>query len=62
MDQGMRDLIKKFRQMDDESQQNVIDRVAKRDQEGAELLRKVRQTQKRSDRIERLANEIIDEL
>lgn len=59
----MRNLIKKFRQMDDESQQNVIDRVSLRgDEEGAELLRKVRRIQKRGDRIERLANEIIDEL
>ncbi|WP_103027192.1 hypothetical protein [Salinibacter altiplanensis] len=62
MDQAMRDLIKKFRQMDDESQQNVIGRVAKRDQEGAELLRKVRRVQKRGDRIENLADEIIDKL
>lgn len=59
----MRDLIKKFRQMDGESQQNVIHRVEQRgEEELGELLRTVKKTQQRGDRIEQLADEIIDKL
>jgi len=63
LDQAMRDLIKKFRQMDGESQQNVIHRVEQREEEElGELLRTVKKTQQRGDRIEQLADEIIDKL
>jgi predicted Fe-S protein YdhL (DUF1289 family) len=63
LDQTMRNLIKKFRQMDDESQQNVIGRVEQRgEEELGELLRTVKRTQKRGNRIRDLADEIIDKL
>lgn len=57
-----RELIKVFRGMDDESQQNVIRRVSNRDEEAAKYLRKVREMQKRGEKIDDLASSIIDKL
>lgn len=62
-DQAFRDLVKTFRKMGDESQQNVIRRVSDRDEkELAEYLRKIRRMQKRSERMEELTDEILSKI
>ena len=62
MNQSFRNLVKKFRQMGPESQQNVIDRISNRDEDLAEYLRKIRDMQQRGKDIDRLAQSIIDKL
>ena len=63
MDQTFRNLVKAFRQMDSESQQNVIDRVSNRGKgQLAEYLRKIRDMQKRGNEIDDLAESIISKL
>jgi predicted transcriptional regulator len=54
------DLVRKFRAMDDESQQNVIRKVEKRDEEAAGILRKVYRMQKRGERMEEVTDSIVD--
>jgi len=62
MTQAFRDLIKKFRQMDPESQQNVIDRVSNRDKDLGKYLRKIRDMQQGSKKIDKLAQDILDKI
>lgn len=55
-------MIKKFKEMDDEEQQSMIDQMKKEDEEVAKFLKKVKRVQKRSDKIDQLADKIIDRL
>jgi len=63
MNQDFRNMIKVFRNFDQQSQQNIIDRISNRGEENlAQYLRKIRDMQKRGKKIEELAKSIIDKL
>lgn len=56
-------LIKKFKDMSDEEKQEVIDILYdKGSDDVAEFFEKVRRVQKRSDKIDQIADRIIDRL
>jgi endonuclease III len=63
MNQDFRNMIKVFRNFDQQSQQNIIDRISNRGEENlAQYLRKIRDMQQRGKKIEELAKSIIDKL
>lgn len=63
MNQDFRNMIKVFRNFDQKSQQNIIDRISNRGEENlAQYLRKIRDMQQRGKKIEELAKSIIDKL
>ncbi len=53
-------MIKRFKEMSDEKQESVIDRMNKKDEDVADFLSKVVRVQDRSEKIDRLADKIID--
>lgn len=60
MSSVLEDLVRKFRTMDEESQQNVIRRVAERDEEAADFLRKIYRMERRGEQMEKIADRIVD--
>lgn len=53
-------MIKRFKEMSDEKQESMIDRMKKRDEGVADFLSKVVRVQDRSEKIDQLADKIID--
>ncbi len=53
-------MIKRFKEMSDEKQESVIDRMSKKDKDVADFLSKVVRVQDRSEKIDQLADKIID--
>ncbi|MCS3685402.1 hypothetical protein [Salinibacter ruber] len=53
-------MIKRFKEMSDEKQESVIDRMNKKDEDVADFLSKVVRVQDRSEKIDQLADKIID--
>jgi len=53
-------MIKRFKEMSDEKQESVIDRMNKKDEDVAGFLSKVVRVQDRSEKIDQLADKIID--
>jgi hypothetical protein len=53
-------MIKRFKEMSDEKQESMIERMKKKDEDVADFLSKVVRVQDRSEKIDRLADKIID--
>ena len=53
-------MIKRFKEMSDEKQESVIDRMNKKDEDVADFLSKVVRVKDRSEKIDQLADKIID--
>jgi hypothetical protein len=58
----LRKMVYTFRQMDDEEQKSMIKRTRKQSQELADFLEKLRKMDQRSEKIDSLADDIIDQL
>lgn len=56
----LEDLIQKFRKMNPEQQQNVIDQVAKDDEDAAEALRQMARLQKSAQNMQKITQKIKD--
>jgi hypothetical protein len=53
-------MIKRFKEMSDEKQESMIDRMKKKNEDVADFLSKVVRVQDRSEKIDQLADKIID--